>query len=351
MHHPASLILWPVEATRLTEYSHGAGCACKLSPAELSEILAPIRHHPATANTDLLVGIGTSDDAGVFSLGDGRALIQTVDIFTPVVDSPADWGRIAATNALSDIYAMGGRPVTALQYLAWPRDKLPFSLATEVIEAGLDTMSEAGCTVVGGHSIDSPEPTYGFAVTGLAEVDDVITNAGAEEGDRLVLTKPLGIGIITTAIKRKQCDDSVARVAIETMATRNEVAGANLRPAGANAATDVTGFGLIGHLREMCLASGTGAEIDVDSVPIIDGALDLLAAGMWAGGSRRNLETFKPHIQSDLDDERIKPLADAQTSGGLLVALSPSSVADYLKAVPGAAEIGRITEGPGLRLL
>jgi selenide,water dikinase len=292
--------------------------------------------------------MGAGDDAGVYALGDGRALIQTVDIFTPVVDSPHDWGRIAAANALSDVYAMGGSPLTALQYLAWPRDELPLDLASQVISAGLDVMAHAGCTVVGGHSIDAPEPTYGFAVTGLADVGAVVTNAGARDGDVLVLTKPLGMGIITTAIKRGVCPPELAGWAIEVMATLNDVAGAALHEHQASAATDVTGFGLLGHLREMCRASGIGAEIDVGSVPVLDGVVDLLAAGMWAGGSQRNLESIRRDVSTELGLEAIKPLADAQTSGGLLVALPESGVDGYLTSVPGSVRVGRMVGEGGI---
>lgn len=292
----------------------------------------------------------TGDDAGVFALGDGRALIQTVDIFTPVVDSPQDWGRIAAANALSDIYAMGATPVTSLQYLAWPRDVLSFDLAAEVVAAGMDIMVEAGCTVVGGHSIDGPEPTYGFAVTGVANIDDVVTNAGARPGHALVLTKPLGIGIITTAIKREACPPEVAKEAIEQMATLNDAAGAVLRRHHASAATDVTGYGLLGHLRELCQASGVGATIQVDSVPLLPGTRELLAQRMWAGGSQRNLESIEPDIATDLDVEEWKPLIDAQTSGGLLVAVPDEEVVGYVGAVAGAVPIGRVTADMPIRL-
>ena len=335
---------------RLTEYSHGAGCACKLSPAELTEIIDPVRGHSAAIHPDLLVGLSTSDDAGVFALGDGRVLVQTVDIFTPVVDSPTDWGRIAAANALSDIYAMGATPATALQYLAWPRGALAFDLATEVISAGMDVMSEAGCTVVGGHSIDSPEPTYGFAVTGIAPVDAVVTNAGARVGDSLVLTKPLGIGIITTAIKRDACPPELAKAAIEQMVSLNEKAGASLQPHRASAATDVTGFGLLGHLMEICQASGVGAVIRLGAVPILEGVAGLLGQGMWAGGSQRNLRFIESDLVTDHDVDEWKPLIDAQTSGGLLVALPPEEVAGYLDDVPGSAHVGEITSDKRLRV-
>ena len=336
--------------TRLTEYSHGAGCACKLSPAELSTIIGPVRDHVAASHPDLMVGLSTSDDAGVYTLGDGRALIQTVDIFTPVVDSPRDWGRITAANALSDIYAMGATPITALQYLAWPRGKLPFEVASEVISAGMDVMATAGCTVVGGHSIDGPEPTYGFAVTGMARTEDVVANAGARPGDALVLTKPLGIGIITTAIKRGACPPGLAATAIEQMAGLNDKAGAALKPHGASAATDVTGFGLLGHLREMCQASDVGARVELDSVPVLEGARDLLASGMWAGGSQRNLKWIQDEVMTDREVEEWKPLIDAQTSGGLLAALPETQLAGYLDAVPGAERIGEVTSEQTLRV-
>lgn len=302
------------------------------------------------SHPDLRVGIATGDDAGVFELGDGRALIQTVDIFTPVVDSPADWGRIAAANALSDIYAMGGTPITALQYLAWPRDELSFDIATEVVSAGLDVMAQARCTVVGGHSIDSPEPTYGFAVTGTALVDDVVTNAGAVPGDVIVLTKPLGMGAITTAIKRGKCPPELAAEAIELMATLNDVAGAALAAHGAHAATDVTGYGLLGHLQEVCAASGAGATIELDSVPILEGVADLIERGMWAGGSQRNLRWIEPLLETDRTIESVKPLIDAQTSGGLLVFLPEGRVEGYLADVPGAVRVGEVVADKALRV-
>lgn len=294
--------------------------------------------------------MASGDDAGVYALGDGRALVQTVDIFTPVVDSPREWGRIAAVNALSDIYAMGAEPLTALQFLAWPRDELSFAIASEVISAGMDVMSHADCTVVGGHSIDGPEPTYGFAVTGLVSVDEVVTNRGAEAGDVLVLTKPLGMGIITTAIKRGRCPLELAERAIEVMTTLNDVAGGALRPNGAHAATDVTGFGLLGHLRELCRASQVGAVVELRSVPVLDGVGELLSEGMWAGGSQRNLRSLADDLVTEIDIELVKPLVDAQTSGGLLVALAEDDVEGYLSAVPGTVPVGRVTSDKLIRV-
>lgn len=332
----------------MTEYSHGAGCACKLGPDELARVLSTMTGHGASSHPDLLVGVSSSDDAGVFALGDGRALVQTVDIFTPVVDDPGDWGRIAAANALSDVYAMGGKPLTSLQYLAWPRDKLDLDVAGEVVSGGLEVMEQAGCTVVGGHSIDSPEPTYGFAVTGIVDSDSYFPNSGAQPGDTLVLTKPLGIGIITTAIKRGQCPSRLARTAIETMVTLNDVAGRALLAHRATAATDVTGFGLLGHLREMCVASGVGAIVGLDRVPVFEGVRGLLEQGMWAGGSQRNLKAIIDFVESGVDEDGLRLLADAQTSGGLLVALPSGSASGYLAEVPGSTEIGLVTGGTGI---
>jgi len=310
-----------------------------------------VKNHTATSHPDLLIGIGTSDDAGVYALGDGRALVQTVDIFTPVVDGAIDWGRIAAANALSDIYAMGATPLTALQYLAWPRDVLPFDLASEVIRGGMDMMADAGCTVVGGHSIDSPEPTYGFAVTGVADSNTLVSNSGGQADDVLILTKPLGMGVITTAIKREKCPSALADEAIESMATLNAVAGAALHGHHANAATDVTGFGLLGHLREMCEASGVGAVVEFGRVPIMRGVAELLVQGIWAGGSQRNLESLKPDVDSSVGDDQLRLLADAQTSGGLLVAIPEDASAGYLQAVPGSSIIGRLTSEKTLKVV
>ena len=290
-----------------------------------------------------MVGIHTADDAGVYALGDGRALVQTIDIFTPVVDSAYDWGRIGAANALSDVYAMGGTPLNALQYLAWPRDELPFDLAGEVISGGLDVMESASCTVVGGHSIDGEEPTYGFAVTGLVDLESVVTNGGAQPGDTLVLTKPIGVGIITTAIKRRGVSEDVTNQAIEMMASLNKAAGDALSTYGATAATDVTGFGLLGHLREMCLASGRGAQVRFGDVPLLPTVPDLLEQGMWASGSQRNLKSIEPEVNSQVDRNQLKILVDAQTSGGLLVALPPDNVDGYVAEVEGAVPIGEFT--------
>jgi selenide,water dikinase len=295
--------------------------------------------------------VATADDAGVYALGDGRALVQTIDVFAPVVDSAYDWGRIAAANALSDIYAMGATPLTALQYLGWPRDDLPFDVAAEVVRGGLDVMAEAACTVVGGHSIDGPEPHYGFAVTGLAGADRILSNQGASPGDALVLTKPLGIGIITTAIKRGACPPELADRAIAVMTTLNHRASMAALSHDASAVTDVTGFGLLGHLQEMTVFSSIGATVEFGSVPVLEGTAELLGQDMWAGGSERNRRHIDDYIHTSLDEGPIRILSDAQTSGGLLIAVHRDRVDSLLEHLTGAACIGEIDSGPGITIL
>jgi selenide,water dikinase len=328
---------------RMSQYSHGAGCACKLSAAELNQILGPLRGHPSTQHTDLLVGFGSSDDAGVFRLQDGSALVQTVDFFAPVVDDPFAWGQIAAANALSDVYAMGGRPLTALQVLGWPRDRIPFEVAASVQQGGAEIMAKAGATILGGHSIDSPEPIYGFAVTGVVGQGEFVANAGARVGDCLVLTKPLGMGIITTAIKRGGCPPELTTLAVSLMTELNGPASEAMVDAGAHAATDVTGFGLLGHLREMLVASAVGARIDLASVPVLPGVRELCEQGFFPGGSQRNLEAAMAYTSGAGSEVDHKVLADAQTSGGLLIALP----ADQAAAIPGGTVIGEVVQGPG----
>jgi selenide,water dikinase len=327
---------------RMSQYSHGAGCACKLGSEELAEILGMVRDHPATRHQDLLVGFAQADDAGVFRLPGIGNLVQTVDFFAPVVDDPGDWGRIAAANALSDVYAMGAQPLTSLQLLGWPRDVIPFPVAGEVQQGGAEVMAKAGCTILGGHSIDAPEPIYGFAVTGLVGEGRHVTNAGGRIGDALVLTKPLGTGIITTAIKRDSCPPEVARRAVELMIELNAGAAEAMVDAGAHAATDVTGFGLLGHLGEMLAASHLAARLEVEAVPVLDGARQLCEAGIYPGGSRRNLEAVTPRVRGGDDLDR-KVLADAQTSGGLLIALP----LERAGSIPGGHVIGELIEGDG----
>ena len=348
----ASLVFDHVTTTRLTEFSHGAGCACKLSPDELGLIVAPLRDHPATSSPHLLVGLQTSDDAGVWALPSGETLVQTVDYFTPIVDDAYDWGRIAAANALSDVYAMSGSPITALQLVSWPRTGLSFGLLARVLEGGADIMAMSGTTILGGHSIDDPEPKYGFAVTGMVPRDGVITNAGASAGDRLILTKPLGTGVITTALKRGLCPPAVADEAVRTMTTLNASAVRPMQEVGVSAATDVTGFGLLGHLREIAVASGVKAVIDADEVPVLDGVRDLVEADVYPGGSERNLASVMPFVTNDgVDESTVRILADAQTSGGLLISVPAERAESLVRSLKQAGTltadiVGEIVTGP-----
>lgn len=342
------------EGVRLTAFSHGAGCACKLSPDDLRTVLGLVRGEEAPSDPDLLVGFDTADDAAVYRLRDDLAIVVTTDFFTPIVDDAYDWGRIAATNALSDVYAMGGTPLLALNLVAWPRERLPFDVLARVLDGGAAVARAAGCVIAGGHSIDDAEPKYGMAVVGTVDPAAVLTNAGARPGDLLVLTKPLGVGTITTALKRDAAPAGVARAAVEVMTALNAGARDAAVEVGVHAATDVTGFGLLGHLREMCVASGVDADIAAAAVPAIDGATALLEAGMVAGGTRRNHAFVAPDVDfGALDEVGQLLLADAQTSGGLLFAVAPER-ADALVAAcarrgtPAAAVIGRMRgAGPG----
>jgi selenide,water dikinase len=286
------------------------------------------------SHPDLLVGFAGSDDAAIFRVGDDTALVQTVDFFTPIVDDAYDWGRIAAANALSDVYAMGGDPLTALQLVSWPRDGLDRELLASVIRGGADIMAEAGCTIVGGHSIDDSEPKYGFAVTGLVPPDEVMTNADGEIGDVLFLTKPIGTGIIATALKREAATDEAARAATESMVTLNRAAARAARRIGVRTATDVTGFGLLGHLAEIVRASHVSAVLDPASVPLLPDVTALVDAGMVSGGTKRNLAAVRGMLDPGAVSERdLLILADAQTSGGLLLAIEPALAAALEQAL------------------
>ena len=337
----------------LTSFSHGAGCACKLSPQDLTEVLDRLGPTPQPA--DVVVATDTKDDAAVYRLPDGTGLIQTVDFFTPIVDDPFDWGRVAAANAISDVYAMGGRPILVLNLVAWPVDDLPLELLARVLEGGAKVADEAGAAVVGGHSIHDPEPKYGMAVTGLVPLDRLVRNSTAPAGARLFLTKPLGVGMITTGIKRGASTEHQARAAIDLMATLNAPASEAMVEAGAEAATDVTGYGLLGHLLELLEASGVAAEIDAAAVPVLPGALDLARRGVVAGGTRRNRSFVDIHVGwGDLDEAERLVLADAQTSGGLLIAASgeraDALVAGLRARAVSMAEIGRTVEGAAGRV-
>jgi selenide, water dikinase len=334
---------------RLTAYSRAGGCGCKLSPVELAEVM---RHVPVgTGDPAVLVGLHEPDDAGVYRVTSELALVQTVDFFTPIVDDPFAWGRIAATNALSDVYAMGGRPVSALNLVAWPRD-LDMAALGAVLAGGAAACEDAGVTIIGGHSIDDPEPKYGLAVTGLVHPDAVVRSRGARPGDVLVLTKPLGMGIVASGIKEGKTSEATADEAIRLMSTLNRGASEAMNEVGAAAATDVTGFGLMGHLLEM-LGDHLHAELDFDMIPVLLEAIELARDGVAPGGSRRNLEAMGARVASDgLDDARRQVLFDAQTSGGLLIAVAPGKE-ELLHAklaengVTGAATIGRLSEGDG----
>ncbi len=328
-------------AIALTSLSHGAGCGCKLPAAAIGPLLE--RLAPA-ADPNVLVGFGTSDDAGVYRLRDDLALVHTVDFFTPIVDDPFDFGRIAAANALSDVYAMGAIPLSALNLVAFSLQDLGEEVLVEILRGGATVAAEAGVAIVGGHSIEDAEPKFGMAVTGTVHPDEVITNAGGRPGDLLVLTKPLGAGAVSTAVKRglrAPLSDAVA-----VMSTLNRDAAAAARGVRAHAMTDVTGFGLLGHLRELAVASGLAAEVDAEAVPAIDGVLELLAdedEAAIAGGTRRN----RAHAESFAAFASWVPAArrwlvnDAMTSGGLLVAVSWERAGE----LPGPV-IGRLVEGP-----
>jgi selenide, water dikinase len=329
---------------RLTSLSHGAGCACKVPAALLAPLVAAL---PVSSDPNLLVGTQTSDDAGVYRLRADLALVQTVDFFTPIVDDPYDFGRIAATNALSDVYAMGGRPVSALNLVAWSVAELGAEPLGEVLRGGADVAEAAGVAIVGGHTIDDPEPKYGMAVTGVIDPAEVITNARGRPGDALVLTKPVGAGAVTTSLKKGLASDEALAAAVEVMTDLNSRASDAARRAGAHAMTDVTGFGLLGHLHELALASGVSAVVDAAAVPAIPGALELLQDDRAvAGGSannRRYAEEFAS-FDSSVDEVRRRLVTDAMTSGGLLVAVDPGRAGE----VPGAV-IGRLVDGePGM---
>jgi len=325
---------------RLMELSHGAGCGCKLSAAALGPIVAGL---PANTDPRVLVDATTSDDAAVIKLTDQLAIVQTADFFTPIVNDPYLFGLIAATNALSDIYAMGGTPVSAINLVAFTLEVLGDRILSDILRGGADAAAAAGAAIVGGHSIDDPEPKYGLAVTGVVDPDQVLSNAGGRAGDALVLTKPLGVGAISTALKRGDGDGLLAP-AVATMVALNADASRAARAANAHAMTDVTGFGLLGHLHELTAASGVAAEVDAGAVPAIEGVEDLLrAGGSVSGGSRRNrehAETFT-RFASDVEEWQRRLVCDATTSGGLLVAVAAKRAAD----VPGPV-VGRLVEGP-----
>ncbi|HUO37234.1 MAG TPA: selenide, water dikinase SelD [Mycobacterium sp.] len=316
---------------RLTQYAHGGGCACKIPPGELEDVVAALTiAEPRAPAGELLVGVTDGDDAAAVRIAGGTALIATTDFFTPVVDDAYDWGRIAASNALSDVYAMGGRPVVAVNLLGWPREVLPLELAAETLRGGPDVCNAAGCHLAGGHSIDDPEPKYGLAVTGIADPDRLLRNGAGRPGTPLSLTKPLGIGVLNS---RHKATGERFPQAIDAMTTPNAEAARAALLAGVECATDITGFGLLGHLHKLARASNVTAVIDSTAVAYLDGAREALAAGYVSGGTRRNLDWVAPHVDlSAVGEQDALLLADAQTSGGLLIA----------GELPGAPVIGEL---------
>jgi len=310
-----------------------------------------LRELPQIEDPNLLVGTNTADDAAVYQITDDLALVQTVDYITPVVDDPYSFGAIAVANSISDVYAMGGKPLIALNIVGFPNNTLPLAILTQILKGGAEKAKEAQVTIVGGHTINDPEPKYGLAVTGLINPKEVVTNAGAKVGDLLILTKPLGIGIITTAIKKDEVAGEVVDKAVYVMTSLNRAASEAMLQIGVNACTDITGFGLLGHLHEMTVGSGVGAEIYLDKVPVIEETWDLVKKGIAPGGTHANrnflADSVNWHRKITLEEELV--LCDAQTSGGLLISV-PANKADQLlallkkKKTPAAAIIGRIIE-------
>ncbi len=342
------------ERIRLTEFSHGGGCGCKIAPAVLSEILsaAPLRGLPK----DLLVGTETADDAAVYRLNDSQALVATTDFFTPIVDDPFDFGRIAATNAISDVYAMGGRPIFALAILGMPLEKLPLGVIRKILEGGESVCAAAGIPIAGGHSIDTLEPIYGLVALGLVHPKNIKKNSTAKAGDVLILGKPLGIGILSAALKQGKLSDAGYRAMLDWTTRLNTPGEALAGMAGVHALTDVTGFGLAGHLLEILRGSGLAGEVRFDALPVIAEALDWVKQGLATGASERNWKGYGREVAlpADFPDWKRKLLCDPQTSGGLLVSCAPHAVDAVLAAFNDggfaqAVVIGELTTG-GARL-
>jgi selenide, water dikinase len=339
------------QTPRLTSLSPGAGCACKLPLAKLEALFASMPP-AASAHGDLLIGAAEADDAAVLRLDDDRALVLTTDFFTPIVDDPGDWGAIAAANALSDVYAMGGRPLFAVNLAAWPGDGLDVAILGQVLQGGARVAAQAGCVIAGGHTIDDPVPKYGLAVVGLADPAKLMTIDRAAPGDRLILTKPVGTGVIATALKRGTPPPEAVSAAVAAMTQLNAEASQAALAAGVIAATDVTGFGLLGHLHRMLAASAAAATITASAVPLLPAARDLAAAGFVSGGTRANTARISPFTTIDpaVPDDLAVLLYDAQTSGGLLLSAPAAGTQALLadlqaRGLP-AALIGEVTAGP-----
>jgi selenide,water dikinase len=325
------------ETICLTQYSHGSGCGCKISPAVLDVILKT--QLTPQLDSALLVGNSSRDDAAVYDLGNGTAVISTTDFFMPIVDDPFTFGQIAATNAISDIYAMGGRPLLAIAIFGWPIDKLAPEIGQQVIEGGRKTCQDAGIALAGGHSIDSPEPIFGLAVTGIVDIDQLKQNDTAKAGDHIYLTKPLGIGILTTAQKKQKLKPEDLTVASEAMCQLNKIGSRLAAIPGVNAITDVTGFGLAGHLQEVCAGSKLHAEIHFDSLPLLPNVHEYLDQGCSPGGTQRNFDSYGKSL-GEMTQRQREVLCDPQTSGGLLVMVNSDSQDEFL----------RITRENGLNL-
>ncbi len=345
MDHPASA------GIKLTALSHGGGCGCKIAPAVLSEILRNVSHLPAPAA--LLVGKETSDDAAVYQLNDSQALIATTDFFMPVVDDPYDFGRIAATNAISDVYAMGGTPIMALALVGMPIDKLPTDVIAKILEGGESICAEAGIPVAGGHTIDSVEPIYGLVVLGLVHPDRIKKNSSAQPGDKLILGKPLGVGVLSAAVKKGRLDPAGYRELIACTTKLNTPGRLLADVSGVHALTDVTGFGLLGHLLELCRSTGLGARLAMERVPLLPHAASLAADGMVTGASARNWASYGHEVDLSTSVTPIQRalLTDPQTSGGLLVSCTPATVDEILdvfrrEGFAQAGVIGEMAAGP-----
>lgn len=311
------------EPIRLTQYSHGAGCGCKISPKVLEQIL-----HTEQAkfiDPNLLVGNETKDDAAVYDIGNGVGIVSTTDFFMPIVDDPFDFGRIAATNAISDIFAMGGKPIMAIAILGFPINKLPAEVAQKIVDGGRFACQQAGIALAGGHSIDSPEPIFGLAVTGIISTEQVKKNASAQADCDLYLTKPLGIGVLTTAEKQGKLKPEHQNLARDVMCQMNLVGAEFAKVDEITAMTDVTGFGLLGHLTEICQGSNLRAEVYFDQIQTLDGVREYIAQGAVPGGTTRNFDSYG-HLISPLSNEQKAILCDPQTSGGLLIAVKPQAV-------------------------
>ena len=332
-------------SVRLTEYSHGAGCGCKISPKLLNDILGQDQHQIIDSN--LIVGNESRDDAAVYDLGNGKALISTTDFFMPIVDDPFTFGMISACNALSDIYAMGGKPVMAIAIFGWPIDKLSAEIGAKVIEGGRAICNKAGISLAGGHSIDSPEPIFGLSVSGIVKIEHLKRNTGAQIGDSIFLTKPLGVGILSTAQKQKKITPKDYQKVVEQMCQLNDIGSKIAKIKGVNSITDVTGFGLAGHLLEVCQGSNVGAKVCFNDLPLLPNIHKYIDKGCVSGGTKRNYDSYG-HFLNKLSILQNTILCDPQTSGGLLITVSDESLSDFHELLNSyqvnLRSIGKITE-------